>query len=109
MMILYRTNQTSKIWIALCQVLPTRLSIDRSCMNNVPDVSSGTTLPVCDHVIAWISKLEINRDVIGTVHSASVKTMTDKVKEIAKPNTNKEYQKRQLRRVKVLQGLSEKF
>jgi len=35
--------------------------------------------------------------------------MTDKVKEMAKPNTNKPYQKRQLRRLKVLQELSEKL
>mmetsp|Transcript_22755 Transcript_22755/g.25402 ORF Transcript_22755/g.25402 Transcript_22755/m.25402 type:complete len:80 (+) Transcript_22755:958-1197(+) len=67
------------------------------------------TLPVCDHVISWLSKLETNRDVLGTAHSAAVKTMAGKVKEIAKPNTNKKYQKRQLRRMKVLQGLSEKF
>jgi len=62
------------------------------------------TLPVCDHVILWLSRLETNRDVLGTAHSAAVKTMVGKVKEIAKPNTNKEYQKRQLRRMKVLQG-----
>jgi len=34
------------------------VSINRHCMNNVPDVSSGMTLPVCDHVILWLSKLE---------------------------------------------------
>ena len=87
----------------------TQASINQSCMNNIPDVSSGMTLPVCDHVISWIFILETNRDVLGTAHSAVVKTMTDKVKEIAKSNTNKEYQNRQLRRMKVLQGLSEKF
>jgi len=87
----------------------THASINHSRMNDVPDVSSGMTLPVCDHVISWLSKLETNRDVLGTAHSAAVKTMTGKVKEIAKPNTNKEYQKRQLRRMKVLQVLSEKF
>ena len=69
---------------------------------NVPDVSTRKMLPVCVHASRWLTKLESTKEVLWSSNFTGVRFMQEAVKKLAAPNTNKEYEKRQLKRLRVV-------
>ena len=69
----------------------------------------GKLLPVCEHVNKWLTKLESTKEVLGLSNSTGAQITQDTVKKLAAPNIDKEFEKRQLIRLKFVQSLSQQF